>query len=143
MLPLPCVVVASSAIRDEGTSCHYLAPAETVNCPTPAYKLLVEEIEGLGLIVREGLVWTTDAPYRETAAQLRRWADKGALAVEMQAASLFAFATAREADVAVVAMVSNAIGYEGDQFNKGTSEDGFHIFQAIVRAGELFLEKPS
>jgi uridine phosphorylase len=85
-------------------------------------------------------VWTTDAPYRETAKQLRHWATRGALAVEMQAASLFAFATARAANIAVIARVSNAVDHQGAQFDTGTYQDGFRLIQAIVRAGEQFLK---
>lgn len=138
-LPLPCLVVASSAIRDEGTSHHYLPPAETIVCPTAIGSLLVREIQALGVVVKEGPVWTTDAPYRETATQLQHWADKGVLAVEMQAASLFAFATARNANIAVIAMVSNAVDHHGEQFDTGTPHGGLRIMQAIVRAGEAFL----
>ena len=138
-LPLPCIVVASAAVRDEGTSYHYLPPAERVECPTAMAKYLVSGLQGLNFIVREGLVWTTDAPYRETKMQLRHWADRGALAVEMQAASLFAFATARAANVALVARVSNAVGHQGDQFDTGTQEDGLRVIEAIVQAGEQFL----
>src|ERR1019366_668311 len=54
--------------------------------------------------VRRGIVWTTDAPYRETKTQLQEWAKEGVLAVEMQAASLFAFGTARDVAVGSVAM---------------------------------------
>ena len=86
-----------------------------------------------------GTVWTTDAPYRETAAQLRHWAKQGVLAVEMQAASLFAFAKARAANVAVVARVSNAVDHQGEQFDTGTHPGGLRVMQAIVRAGEQFL----
>ena len=138
-LPLPCLVVASAAIRDEGASHHYLPPSETIECPTAANAFLLEELRALGSEVRVGLVWTTDAPYRETASQLRHWAERGALAVEMQAASLFAFAQARGANVALVAIVSNAADHQGEQFDKGTDLDGFRVLQAIVRAGERFL----
>ncbi|MSV36207.1 MAG: uridine phosphorylase [Bryobacterales bacterium] len=138
-LPLPCIVVASAAVRDEGTSYHYLPPAERVECPTAVGSFLVSELQGLNFVVREGLVWTTDAPYRETATQLRHWADQGVLAVEMQAASLFAFAAARAANIAVVARVSNAADHQGDQFDTGTHQDGLRMVEAIVRAGERFL----
>ncbi|MGC1903158.1 MAG: nucleoside phosphorylase, partial [Candidatus Acidiferrum sp.] len=139
-LPLPCIVVASAAVRDEGTSYHYLPPAEVVQCPIPVVDLLLAELQSVGAAL-EGLVWTTDAPYRETAAELQRWATRGVVAVEMQAASLFAFATARGANVAVVSMVSNAVDHVGDQFKKGTSEDGFRVIEAIVRAGRQFLSR--
>jgi uridine phosphorylase len=138
-LPLPCIVIASAAVRDEGTSCHYLPPSDKIGCPTAISEFLVTELRGLNLVVREGLVWTTDAPYRETATQLRHWAEQGVLAVEMQAASLFAFATAQGANVAVVARVSNAVDHLGEQFDTGTHRDGFQVIQAIVRAGKQFL----
>jgi uridine phosphorylase len=70
---------------------------------------------------------------------LFKWAEKGVLAVEMQAASLFALAAARNASIAVVVMVSNAVDYKGDQFDKGTNEHGLKVIEAIVRAGEKFL----
>jgi len=137
-LPLPCLVVADSAIRDEGTSFHYLAPSSTVACPSEANVHLVRELANTGWTVKTGPVWTTDAPYRETARDIQRWSAEGVLAVEMQAASLFAFGTARHANVAVVAMVSNAIDHQGDQFNTGTEADGWAILESIGRAGAAF-----
>jgi len=142
-LPLPSLVVVTSAVRDEGTSFHYLPPAETVDCPTPITDLLAEELSRLGPAVVEGCVWTTDAPYRETASQLQRHAAAGVLAVEMQAASLFAFAIARKASVGVVAQVTNAVDHivdPGDQqFNKGTEEHGLLLLRAMLRAGQRHL----
>jgi hypothetical protein len=62
-----------------------------VNCPPHLTLPIARELAGTGLAVRVGKVWATDAPYRETNRQLEKWAREGALAVEMQAASLFAF----------------------------------------------------
>lgn len=139
-LPLPCLVVATSAVRDEGTSYHYLAPGPEVVCPTPIVSHLERELVATGWSIRSGRVWTTDAPYRETEAQLQKWAGEGALAVEMQTASLFAFGTARQASVASVAMVSNAIDHQGEQFNTGSQEDKIRILKGISRAARSYLE---
>jgi hypothetical protein len=57
------------------------------------------------------------------------------LAVEMQAASLFALATARNALIGVVAHVSNAIDHTGEPFDKGPDADGIRILRAICNAG--------
>jgi uridine phosphorylase len=133
-LPLPCLVVATSAVRDEGTSLHYLPPGAEVSCPTPITDRIARELEATGWTVRQGKVWTTDAPYRETSTQLRHWAGEGVLAVEMQAASLFAFGHARNATVACVAMVSNAVDHEGDQFDTGSQQDGLRIISSLARA---------
>jgi uridine phosphorylase len=138
-LPLPCLVVATSAIRDEGTSYHYLPPDRDVACPTQIASHLQRELQATGWTTRCGQVWTTDAPYRETPAQLEKWASAGALAVEMQAASLFAFGIARQAAVACVARVSNAVDNRGEQFDTGSDEDGLRILQGIARAARSYL----
>jgi uridine phosphorylase len=138
-LPLPCLLAVTSAIRDEGTSYHYLPAGSEVACPTPVASLLERELRETGWTVRSGKVWTTDAPYRETESQLRGWAKHGVLAVEMQAASLFAFGAARGAAVACVAMVSNAVDHDGQQFDTGSQEDGLRILNGLARAFKAFI----
>jgi uridine phosphorylase len=134
-LPVPSLVIATSAVRDEGTSYHYLPPTDRVAGPSGIAESLEVELRALELPVREGCVWTTDAPYRETTEQFQRYATEGVLAVEMQAASLFAFAEARRASVALVAHVTNAIDHQGEPFDKGPEDLGFRVFHAICRAG--------
>ena len=141
-LPLPCLVVVTSAIRDEGTSYHYLPPGKEVACPTPVASLLDRELSAIGWTVRCGKVWTTDAPYRETRVQLQDWAAEGVLAVEMQAASLFAFGNARKAAVASVAMVSNAIDHAGEQFNTGSQEEGWSSFAIGIPVASISDHRP-
>jgi uridine phosphorylase len=134
-LPLPSLVIATSAIRDEGTSYHYLPPTERVHAPSRIAESLEAHLRGLDLPVTQGCVWTTDAPYRETREQLEHYANKGVLAVEMQAASLFAFAEARRVSVGLIAHVTNAINHEGQPFDKGSKDFGFRLFEQICRAG--------
>ncbi len=138
-LPLPSLVIATSAVRDEGTSLHYLPASEEVACPSPIGNLLADELSRLGLATLQGSVWTTDAPYRETARQLQRHAEAGVLAVEMQAASLFAFATARQVDIGLVAHVTNAVDHQDEQFDKGTDEDSFALLRSMLRAGRRYV----
>jgi uridine phosphorylase len=137
-LPLPCLLVVTDAIRDEGTSYHYLPPSREVRCPTAIIPALVEHLRATGWDVRSGKVWTTDAPYRETETQLQGWAGENVLAVEMQAAALFAFGTATGAAVATVAVVSNAIDHTGPQFDTGPQEDGLKILKSLARAARSF-----
>ncbi len=134
-LPIPSLVVATKAIRDEGTSYHYLAPGEAVDAPPDLPDILATELKSAGIPVSKGAVWTTDAPYRETPSQLAMHARDGVLAVEMQAASLFAFALRRGVSVGVVAHVTNAIEHEGEPFDKGPEGKSFALFKAICRAG--------
>lgn len=132
-LPLPGIVVADEAVRDEGTSLHYLPPAETVPGDQALAEALTEAMGSIGLPVRQGLVWTTDAPYRETRSQIEHWASRGALAVEMQAASLFAFGQARGMATGLVAHVTNASDHDGEPFHKGPDDADVSMLAAIVR----------
>jgi len=138
-LPVPSLVLATSAVRDEGTSYHYLPPQQTIEAPSAVVSFLHEELSQLGIPVTRGSVWTTDAPYRETRRQLRHHAANGVLAVEMQAASLFAFSAARGTPVAVVAHVSNALDHTGEPFDRGSEAEGCQVLNAICRGASRFL----
>jgi uridine phosphorylase len=139
-LPLPSIVIVDDAVRDEGTSLHYLAPSSNVLTPTPSVvDPLLQELSIVSPQVCRGRVWTTDAPYRETADQLRFWADHGVLAVEMQAASLFAFARARRAQVASVALVSNSVDQAVADFDTGRDEYRVAVLSAVARAARAFI----
>lgn len=89
------VLLPTAALRDEGTSYHYLRPARTVRPHRRALAALRAACRQRGLHPVEGTVWTTDAAYRETPAQIRRRRAEGCLAVEMEAAALFAVARFR------------------------------------------------
>jgi len=138
-LPIPSVVVAERAVRDEGTSYHYLPADQAAVAPGPVVEALAREVTSVGLPVSRGTVWTTDAPYRETAEQLARHAAAGVLAVEMQAASLFAFAAARGVLVGLVAHVTNAIDHTGEPFGKGPADTDRRLLEAMVRTGVAVL----
>lgn len=94
----------------------------------------------LASLAVKGSVWTTDAPYRETATQLQEYAAAGVLAVEMQAASLFAFAIAHKASVGIIDHVTNSVDHQDEQFDKGTEEVSLLLLRAMLRAGRRYLE---
>jgi uridine phosphorylase len=134
-LPLPALVAADRAIRDEGTSFHYLPPAESVSAWPGVAEILADELRPIGWESRIGSVWTTDAPYRETAEQVGRHRAAGVLAVEMQAASLFAFSARMNVPVGLVAHLTNAPEVTEPTFDKGTMADQRRIVEALARAG--------
>jgi uridine phosphorylase len=138
-MPVPGLVVITSAVRDEGTSYHYLAASEVINAPPKVAQFLKSELENLPLPVLSGGVWTTDAPYRETQKELVSHATTGVLAVEMQAASLFAFSKARRFPVGCVAYVTNRVGQTGEPFDKGTHSLEFDILKRVCYAGKRFV----
>jgi uridine phosphorylase len=89
------LVVPSSAIRDEGTSYHYLPPAREVAADP-------QVIEAIERILRRntveyilGKTWTTDAFYRETPAKVALRRSEGCVTVEMETAAFLAVAQFR------------------------------------------------
>lgn len=139
-VPIPSFVVATEALRDEGTSFHYLPPSPRVTASDEVALHLESELRSLGWPVSKGTVWTTDAPYRETRQQLTRYAHDGVLAVDMQSASLFAFSAARKVPVGIVAHVTNAVDHSGEPFRKGSETQGIELLKALCIAGRSFLE---
>ncbi len=139
-LPLPSVVIAESAIRDEGVSHHYLPLGKMVEATQSLIPYLKNSLNKLGEPVRCGLVWTTDAPYRETQESINCYVNMGALAVEMQAASLFAFGKRKNFPVALIAHVTNATDYNGKQFEKGPNDFDISLLHAVCTGANQWLE---
>ena len=95
-------IVPAAALRDEGTSYHYLPPRRTVRPDRGARRALLAACRGRGGEPLGGMSWTTDAVYRETAAKVRRRRSEGCLTVEMEAAALFAVARFRRVALAQI-----------------------------------------
>jgi uridine phosphorylase len=138
-LPVPSLVVATAAVRDEGTSYHYLSASRPAVAHAALAESLLRGLGSLGVSVLSGAVWTTDAPYRETREQLAEYAQQGVLAVEMQAASLFSFGIARGIPVGTVAHVTNAVDHDETPFEKGSREFCHQLLEAMCRAAKSFL----
>jgi uridine phosphorylase len=89
------IVVPNSAIRDEGTSYHYLPPGREVAPAPRAVRAIERTLRRNGLEYRVGKTWTTDGLYRETREKMLARRAEGALTVEMEAAAFFAVAKFR------------------------------------------------
>jgi uridine phosphorylase len=89
------LIIPVCAVRDEGTSYHYLPP-ERVVYANPQVVSGIETVlqsHQLGYVTTK--TWTIDAPYRETPEKIRLRKREGCLSVEMEAAALFAVAQFR------------------------------------------------
>ena len=89
-------VILNGAVRDEGTSYHYLPPSREVDPHRKALQALVQTFIEEGVDYRLGKAWTTDAIYRETKGKRAARLAEGCCVVEMEAAALFAVAQFRE-----------------------------------------------
>jgi uridine phosphorylase len=129
----PYFVVIDRALRDEGTSYHYLPPTEFAEADPVLVALAMAALGGSGQPVYRGAAWTTDAPFRETEAAIAAARARGILAVEMEAAALYAFARARNRAVLCLAHVTNQMAVEAGDFEKG-EDSGATASLAVIAA---------
>lgn len=129
----PYFLLIEQAWRDDGTSGHYLPPAEWARLNPGLSAALRGAFDDLDEPVHRGRSWTTDAPFRETAAALASAQAAGVHAVEMEAAALYAYAEASGRRVVCIAHVTNTMAVHGDDFEKGAA-DGTHRILAVTAA---------
>jgi uridine phosphorylase len=110
LLALGSTVLCRRAIRDEGTSHHYARPATWAYPDRALSRRLGDLLAAEGHPARVGDSWTIDAPYRETAAEVRRYRREGVLSVEMEASALFTVARVREVESAALFTISDHVG---------------------------------
>lgn len=119
--PPPYFIIIDRALRDEGTSYHYLPPADFSEANRELIGLAEKVLAG-SIPIRVGATWTTDAPFRETHAAIDSARAAGVLAVEMEAAGLYAFAKARGKPVLCFAHVTNQMAQIEGDFEKGFAD---------------------
>ena len=84
------LIIPIAAVRDEGTSYHYIKPAREIT----ANERIVQIIENTFLEKKipyiKAKTWTTDAFYRETPQKIVQRKSEGCVSVEMEASAYMA-----------------------------------------------------
>jgi uridine phosphorylase len=141
--PPPYFILIERALRDEGTSYHYLPPDSEFAEADPSLLAMAERaLCNVDDPVERGATWTTDAPYRETLEAIAAARAEGILAVEMEAAALYAFGKARRKSVLCFAHVTNQMGQSGD-FEKGEANGATTSLALIHAIGEAYFASQS
>jgi uridine phosphorylase len=130
----PYFILIDRALRDEGTSYHYLPPAEFSMADEELLGAMTGAFAQLRVPVERGATWTTDAPFRETPEAIAAMTAKGLLAVEMEAAALYAFSAARRKPVLCFAHVTNQMALVEGDFEKGEADGTVDALAVIVAA---------
>lgn len=102
--------LCEKALRDEGTSYHYLPPGDFVHPDKKLTEKLAKHLKNNNISFLRGTTWTIDAPYRETRAEVEYYSKKGISTVEMEASALFAVAQYRKVKIASAFVVSDLLG---------------------------------
>jgi purine-nucleoside phosphorylase len=103
------IIICNKAIRDEGTSHHYVKPKKYAYPHSELTKRIMETLDIRGIEFFTGPSWTTDAPYRETIEEVLKYQKEGILTVDMEASALFALGNHRNVEVAALFTVSDSL----------------------------------
>ncbi len=96
------IVVCNRALRDDGTSHHYLPHEKFIDADAQLAEELASAIRARGAACTIGSTWTTDAPYRETLEEIKAYQAEGVKTVEMESAGLFTVGQVRGIQTASV-----------------------------------------
>jgi uridine phosphorylase len=137
----PYFVLIDRALRDEGTSYHYLPPAPYALIGGKAMAVAQAALAAFAGMVK-GAVWTTDAPFRETEDAIAFARSENLLAVEMEAAALYAFAQAKDYPIACFAHVTNQMALIENDFEKGEAGGNTALVRLISTIAQAWRASP-
>lgn len=135
----PYFVLIDRALRDEGTSYHYLPASPYCHISQDMLALIRHLLTGKPHVIQGG-AWTTGAPFRETKEAIDFAKSEGLLAVEMEAAGLYAFAEAKGQSVICFAHVTNQMATVENDFEKGEADGNKVMLDLIVRVARAWRE---
>jgi len=118
-LQSPLFLLIERALRDEGTSYHYLPPERFALASPPLVEAVALRLADVALPFSRGSSWTTDAPFRETSEMITARREEGIIAVEMEAAALLAMGASLTKPVVCLAHITNTMATRKDDFEKG------------------------
>lgn len=136
----PYFILITKALRDEGTSYHYLSSSNYSLIDRGLLEIIADSLDNTVVTVHAGSTWTTSAPFRETAGIVEYCRSEGILAVEMEAAALYAFAQARQKPVICFAHVTNQMGNAKEDFEKGPDGGSKDALQIIATVAKRWLD---
>ncbi len=137
----PYFVLIERALRDEGTSYHYMAPSTFSDIAAARAAALDGAFDGLGHAVERASTWTTDAPFRETEEAIAAARAHGVVAVEMEAAALYAFARAGGRAVVCFAHVTNRMARTEGDFEKGESGGALDALDVVAATARRWRDR--
>jgi len=132
----PYFILIDRALRDEGVSYHYLPPSDWIDAPSHLLERFRESDTSRSALIL-GSTWTTDAPFRETQPAIAAAKARGILAVEMEAAGLYAFARAKNRSVICLAHVTNQMGQIEGDFEKGEANGAADALAVVAHVTDL------
>lgn len=132
------ILVVDGAIRDEGFSYHYIAPSRIIYTEPETTEKITWYLDQNSVSYLRGLVWTTDAIFRETPEKIEKRKSEGAKIVEMEQAGCIAVSRFR--NFRYGALIYGGDDLSGEEWNnrgwrsrEGIRYDLIRLCKALVK----------
>ena len=125
------LIIPTSAVRDEGTSYHYIAPSREVEMEDRVVKIIEDTLIENGVPFIKGKTWTTDAFYRETPAKIKHRKEEGCIAVDMEASAFIAVAKYNDVTFGQIFYAGDNLG--GDEWDSRKWHDMTDIREMVLK----------
>jgi uridine phosphorylase len=84
------LIIPITAVRDEGTSYHYVKPSREIDANERVVKIIEDTFLEKNIPYIKAKTWTTDALYRETHKKVAQRKEEGCVTVEMETSAYMA-----------------------------------------------------
>ena len=106
------LIIPVSAVRDEGTSYHYIKPSREIEADPRVVEIIEKTLSDHDIPYIKAKTWTTDAVYRETPRKIRQRRKEGCVTVEMEASAYMAVSRYNGAEFGQILYAGDSLGGE-------------------------------
>lgn len=130
------IMIPTSALRDEGTSYHYIAPSRIITLNSQGIEAIKIAAKQSGINFKECRTWSTDGFFRETKELVKYRIAEGCEVVEMECSALAACAEFRNAVFGQILFTADTLAnveqYEDRDFGKSSHDIALKLsFEAV------------
>lgn len=125
------LIIPTSAVRDEGTSYHYVAPSREVAMSTHAVRMIEDTLLKRDIPHLKAKTWTTDAFYRETPAKIKRRKEEGCVTVEMETSAFIAAAQYNDVEFGQILYAGDSLA--GEEWDQRSWHDRHDVRELVLR----------
>ena len=130
-------LIPVKALRDEGTSYHYLPASRSIELDKNIRDAIEQTLLAQKIPFRECTTWTTDGIYRETQDMVKYRRAEGCTTVEMECAALAACARKRGASFGQILYTADSLAniYAHDErdWGKGSLRKALELCIAVLQ----------
>jgi len=125
------LIIPTAAVRDEGTSYHYVAPAREIAANQRIVKIIENTLAEQNIPYIKAKTWTTDAFYRETPLKIQQRKNEDCVTVEMEAAAYMAVSQYNGVGFGQILYAGDNLG--GDKWDQRSYNSRTEVREMVLR----------